>query len=240
MPSCNGATHQRELLLEGGRFFGTMEGERQIEKAPIKKLARHVLSEPLFGANFRLFDLKGEVAVLYDNEEDEPKDSLDAHSLSYMDGWGDTPEEWTDNGLAQLFGNLLDQSMMALNCKGNAKQKEEVLQWIYAPSLYLDSRGNVVQARDIPSTFQFCCRLARENPETYWDFIEKFVEADLRGEIHERYAKVDTEARIRAQNRAINAQVRAQAKASVIAEKMAFVEDVAAALAISLQAPSCN
>lgn len=169
------------LPLFGGEMFSASSmPEAFTLRQPKRKIKSIDLTQPLFdldGEVAVLFgDLKGEAAILFDNEEEGA--SIQVGVLSYMDEMQD--EELvpiSGDGIACLHGVLLEESLKALAARGNARQKEEILQWIFRPdALDMDRKtGRFIYADETPFTFQFCCKLEGHDPEVYRDFLRKRI-----------------------------------------------------------------
>ncbi|MGH7428305.1 MAG: hypothetical protein ACREJ4_08100, partial [Candidatus Methylomirabilaceae bacterium] len=84
-----------------------------------------------------------------------------------------------------------DQAVEALASVGNAKEKAHILQWMFAADIH----GHIIQetdgqeltrpifSRDVPMTFQWCCRVHGLNVERFQDSVLgalKFAEAEIR------------------------------------------------------------
>lgn len=69
--------------------------------------------------------------------------------------------EWTDDEIVQLHCILLEESLGALRAKGNAKDKKDILNWIFFPEVP-DFRpvkcGNVNRMVFTPFSLTACCK----------------------------------------------------------------------------------
>ncbi len=121
-----------------------------------------------------------DAALIFDHEEDG---SIGVETLSYMEGFQPEcetfgtaveREPWTDDGIARMHGVLLDESLKALRGTKNAKQKKEILQWIFEQDSYgpnEETRGMVIRTERIPFTFACCCRLEGIDRDVVRGFI---------------------------------------------------------------------
>lgn len=84
-----------------------------------------------------------------------------------------TPEDWSDEAVAQLHEAVLHYSLKALQARGNAAEKREILQWIFAPQprtvVVRDAHGVPTEAVLpqvlTPFSFERCCRICGYSPE---------------------------------------------------------------------------
>lgn len=176
---------QYALPLVGGEGGATPPSRLEDNRPQRKKLARLVgnfdLTLPLFESDhLKDLGITTDCAVLYDHETE-----VKAEHLSYMDTEeaGENEEAcsneeesppWTHDGIVQLHGVLLDESLAALAARGNAEQKKEILRWIFEADFFADrweTGGKVMFTKDLPWTFAFCCKLAGEDPDVYRDYI---------------------------------------------------------------------
>ena len=98
------------------------------------------------------------------------------------DGADTTPaaiESWSDQAVAQLHEAVLHYSLKALQARGNAAEKREILQWIFAPEprtlVMRGARGvpteAVLPAVLTPFSFERCCRYCGLCPERLSDAL---------------------------------------------------------------------
>lgn len=74
---------------------------------------------------------------------------------------------WSEQAIRDLHEGVLMYSLSLLNSKGNAKEKRDTLEWIFADDVYdlveRTVRGQIkrcpVRTDQIPFSFQTCCRL---------------------------------------------------------------------------------
>lgn len=173
-PSAVG-TGQLVLDLFGGEIH-TCQIETKKTTRPKARYGHLNLTLPLFGIN-------GEVAVLFDNEtsDTDSEAGMTAAALSYMDNMASTADpveeviNWTDEEVSRLHSVLLEQSIKALAAKGNANQKKEILDWIFAPDIYGIDENKFVYADQIPFSFQLCCKLEGIEPDVIRDFIDERI-----------------------------------------------------------------
>mgnify|MGYP004702426103 CR=1 FL=1 len=158
------------LPLFGGEMFSASNTPEAFTlRQPKQKITNIDLTLPLF-------NLEGEVAILFDNEE--AGTSIQVGVLSYMDEMQEEKlSPWSGDGIARLHSVLLEESLKALAARSNARQKEEVLQWIFRPdALDMDrNTGEFVYADETPFTFQLCCKLEGMNPEVIRDFLRRRI-----------------------------------------------------------------
>lgn len=105
---------------------------------------------------------------------------------------------WCDEDIYRLHEKLLEYAFRILASKGNAEEKFEFLQWIWAPDIYKWVDVNVedtveeketglttpvvikrrlpLYRRNLPFTFLRCCAFAGQNPED----IRKYLANKLR------------------------------------------------------------
>lgn len=179
---------QVPLLLSGGEMFSDVPKAPKRKKTPIRDLLKKRkvdLSLPLFDF-FSGID-PGTVATLSDTEmeADDAVTGLCVESLSYMDNAPHEIEQedvltpWTDDGMLQLHGVLLEESLKALAARGNAKQKGEILRWIFRSDLIAtpqETGGPAIYASMVPWTFAMCCKMEGFNPDVIRDFIRSRIE----------------------------------------------------------------
>jgi hypothetical protein len=73
--------------------------------------------------------------------------------------------EWSDAAIEQLHEGLLYYSLNLLKSKGNAKEKHEILRWIWASAVFCWTQKTIagvnklipILRRDLPFTFERCC-----------------------------------------------------------------------------------
>lgn len=168
------AVTQLPLALLGGEVFSMPVTQKKPRERKAKPKFDHLdLTLPLF-------TLTGEVAILFDHEEEDTETDIQAVALSYSDDLnalsGAELTPWTDDGIAKLHSVLLEESIKALAARGNAKQKGEILDWLFAPDIVgIDESNRCVYADNVPWTYQFCCRLEGMNPDTIRDFVSRRI-----------------------------------------------------------------
>ncbi len=161
--------NQLPLSLYGGEMYSLSESRKAVRKKSQARYDHINLTLPLFNLN-------GEVAILFDHEETETNSEIKAVALSYMDGMATVVEEtsvlWSEDEAIRLHSCLLEQSIKALAAGGNAGQKKEILDWLFAPDILgIDENNNFVYAEQRPFTYQLCCKLEGMNPDVILDFI---------------------------------------------------------------------
>lgn len=81
--------------------------------------------------------------------------------------------DWSDEAVAQLHEGLLHHALALLRTRGNLEEKQEILHWIWAPSVFCwvsRYRAGVhqripIHRRKLPFTFERCCAVAGLRPE---------------------------------------------------------------------------
>lgn len=226
---------QLPLLLAGGGMFSEPPLKQRLKRPTIRDL----LSEQKVDLSLPLFDLVSDVAILYDHEE--AGTGIRAETLSFMDSKpyrvGQEAVEdlpfWTNDEIIRMHGVLIEESLKALAARGNAQQKEEILQWLFEPDIFADRHetgGKVILSREIPWTFAFCCRLSGYDPDTIRDGVSLHI-GNLREKIREHYTAqkmsrgVHSEAKAGA--RQSSRKALAKPKGEWERDVMAFVEDMA-------------
>lgn len=95
-------------------------------------------------------------------------DSTDEATLAGLDKIEWIDDLKSDNAIRLLHEAVLNYSLQLLNSKGNAKEKQEVLNWIWSEDVYAFrtkkfGRKTVtvpIRRDQMPFTFQTCCRLS--------------------------------------------------------------------------------
>lgn len=152
--------------------------ERKPKQAKAPKVTLDMLTLPLF-------DLKGdcaEHAILFDHEQEgESAVELKVGAIlpSDMDEENDEVLNWTNDGIARLMGVLLEESLSALAARGNAKQKEEILDWVFEADYFqkLPGQWRARFTNTVPFSFAFCCKLAGMDPDVIRDFLRQRISA---------------------------------------------------------------
>lgn len=228
---------QLSLLLAGGEMFSEPPPKQKLKRNTIREL----LAEQAIDLSFPLFDLVSDVAVLYDNEEADT--GIRTETLSFMDNEpyqvGQEAEEqpnWTNDEIIRLHGWLIEESLKALAARGNALQKEEILQWLFEPDIFADREetgGKVILSSEIPWSFAFCCRLSGYDPDTIRDGVTRQI-GNVLERIREHYAarKESREAISKAKagaqfGREALARLKAEAEQRKTMAAVSFFEDVA-------------
>lgn len=75
---------------------------------------------------------------------------------------------WTDQAMIDLHEGVLNYSLQLLRSKGNAKEKLEILNWIWSDDVHSFATKKIrgvnqqvpIRADQLPFTFQTCCRLS--------------------------------------------------------------------------------
>ena len=155
-----------QLRLFGGEETIT-QTTRLFVPRRVKPVALNVsyLDLPLFA----IPGLDSATAIITDEEEGLHETLAVASSVEEDDG-----VQWNSDGIVHLHSVLLEESLRALAGRGNAKQKLEILEWIFNP----DEREEIVNGakqcvkdRDAPFSFTFCCRLEGMDDDVIRDFI---------------------------------------------------------------------
>ena len=76
--------------------------------------------------------------------------------------------QWSADAIAQLHSCLLEEPLKALAGRGNAQQKLEILEWIFGAE-----DENLADQRDVPFSFELCCRLEGMDGDVIREFINK-------------------------------------------------------------------
>ena len=140
------------------------------------------LSKPIF-ENYELDLVLPALNVTISDEVDQEQPLLEAVDLAeVMDP--DYIEPFTTEEILLAHSILLVDSLTALRGYRNAKQKAEILEWIfeadYVATVNHGGRPTHLFTRDIPFTFAFCCRLEHNDPEVYRDFIRRHLPEDVK------------------------------------------------------------
>lgn len=180
--------------------------------APVVRV--EVLNQPIFS-------LKGLQAFEEFSIDplDSPEESLDEaidDPLSASEQEKQEIIEWFADRPEQLVGYVIDQAIESLASVGNAKEKKHQIEWIFAGNLYgheiitVDGKDvtRPVFARDVPMTFQWCCRVYGLNAERFQEKLLaalKHAETDTRsreerGELKAGRHNVFRDARVLAEN----------------------------------------
>jgi len=88
--------------------------------------------------------------------------------IHHVDGLTEERIEWTEQAMLDLHEGVLNYSLQLLRTRGNAKEKLEILNWIWADDVYDFVTRNIrgvnqkvpIRADQIPFSFQTCCRLS--------------------------------------------------------------------------------
>jgi hypothetical protein len=86
---------------------------------------------------------------------------------------------WSDAAIAQLHEGLLQHSLKALQVRGNAESKRDILRWIFAPDTLVvilhDGQGraqSILLPQDCtPFSFALCCRICGYEPQRLRDAL---------------------------------------------------------------------
>lgn len=97
-------------------------------------------------------------------------------------------QEWSEAAITTLADNMVTYSLSLLRSKGNSEEKWLTLKWIWGHDVYCYKKQadadsatyHPVLARDVPFTFQFCCRLAGLDYEAIRDGLERTIGRDLK------------------------------------------------------------
>lgn len=151
----------REKSREKRQVKAVWLRSNSVKTQAIDNLSDDLLNLPLGGvADPELSDL-GDPYV--EQTCEEPTVSCDA----------DEKFEWNSAAIEQLHEAVVMYSLRLLKAKGNAKEKREVISWIFDPpamalSMRLDDGRKVwrvFKPSEAPFSFDVCCRAAGYNPE---------------------------------------------------------------------------
>lgn len=117
---------------------------------------------------------------------------LDTESCPYAEALAEDPvvdiedsvNIWSDRAIEELHEAVLHYSLSVLGARGNSTEKQEVLQWIFAPETFVadlrDAEGNLVEAylpqSITPFSFNQCCRICGYNPERLMSELEPILD----------------------------------------------------------------
>lgn len=95
----------------------------------------------------------------------------------------------TDEVVAIYHEKVLEYSLKVLNSKGNAEEKFEILQWIWAPDIYCwvtrhDAgviKKTPIYRRQLPFTFQMCCACSGLDAERMREGLAHVLRPVLKG-----------------------------------------------------------
>lgn len=148
-----------------------------------KRARRPSATETLPWLEVALFDLEGEPTEEAAIADDLYEDSFEAVDLAQVEESRDAIQ-WSTDDVAKLHSHLLEQSLRALAGRGNAIQKQEILDWIFEPDFVGTTTRNgreiPVYTNQIPWSFAFCCRMERMDPETFRTFLLSRMPEQLR------------------------------------------------------------
>lgn len=85
----------------------------------------------------------------------------------------ETTEPWSDEAVGQLHEAVLLHSLKALQARGNATEKREILKWIFTPipmiATLRDENGEPAEVllpqNATPFSFEMCCRFCGYSPD---------------------------------------------------------------------------
>lgn len=81
----------------------------------------------------------------------------------------ESPQEWSEEAVAALHEGVLTRSLEQLNTRGNGKEKQEILMWIFNPpamaytvsdSPEAEKVWKFIHPHNVPFGFDVCCRFA--------------------------------------------------------------------------------
>lgn len=146
----------------------------EIFDAPIKNSRRKAVSRKSVDVSVSETPLSLKEEQVFDNSKLSSKDSIKLHE------------------------SLFFESMEALKARGNAKEKLEILDWIFSPDIIEksgkthDGRSCLIRrhAYDIPFSFLNCCRaVGIRNPDDYRAGLVEQMDGEIRAKL-ERYLRV--------------------------------------------------
>lgn len=121
----------------------------------------------------------------------QPLPDTDEHALPRVVGPEDGEKvEWSDQAIEELHEGLLLYSLNLLKSRGNAEEKQEILRWIWAPSVFCWVSRKVVgvnqmipiHRRDLPFTYERCCAFAGQDPERLRSGLAYVLRTFVKGE----------------------------------------------------------
>lgn len=71
--------------------------------------------------------------------------------------------EWSEKAVEDLHSGLLARSLELLREFGNGEQKQDILEWIFSPDVFVSGQ-RILDTKRIPLTFQCCCWLEGYDP----------------------------------------------------------------------------
>lgn len=153
--------------------------ERKPRQSKAPKVSLDLLTLPLFDQKINI----AEHAILLDHEQEAAENAVElkvgAILPSNMDDEDEAVEPWTNDGIARLMGVLLEESLAALAARGNAKQKQEILDWVFEADCFqrLPGQWRARFTNTVPFSFAFCCKLAGMDPDVIRDFLRQRISA---------------------------------------------------------------
>lgn len=120
------------------------------------------------------------------NELNCEVDPLAADGACEMPVSGDEPEqEWSDAAVDLLHEAVLHYSLKALQAKGNAEEKREILEWIFAPQPMVATvryaGDHLIEVSlpqsETPFSFERCCRVCGFSSERLMDGLMPVLSA---------------------------------------------------------------
>lgn len=146
---------------------------RRRARAPgARRQVLDALSLPLFDTNALLesFEMDVPRAVRFGDPEEAAPTQEDLITLSDKEA-----TTWSDRAIEQLHSGLLEFSLKSLGTNAAAQEKLEVLEWIFAPDVYVqfvDGRPTQRYTREThPFSFAMCCALEGYDPDRLRDLL---------------------------------------------------------------------
>lgn len=143
---------------------------------------RSVLEMPL--GRYRASELDVQPAA----EDDEASGLSVIASENASEEHVDDVREWSDAAIAQLHEGVLHHSLRLLEARGNAEEKFEILQWIWAHPVHSWKVYTVagvnqyrpVYRRQLPFSFELCCAFVGMDPDRIRDGLEYILRPVLK------------------------------------------------------------
>lgn len=172
--------YEQQLQRQQSRFIRNTEN-----LAPRVQVA--VLNQPIFTREgqmaFEVFTMDPLDAPDAVPEVDEQFSCSEAEKAEIIEWFGARSE--------QFIGYVIDQAIEALASIGNASEKAHILQWMFAADIhgYIEQEvdgttlARAVFSRDVPMTFQWCCRVHGLNVARFQDAVLdalRCAEAEIR------------------------------------------------------------
>lgn len=199
--------YESQRLKQERRFIHNTE-----TNAPVVRV--EVLNQPIFTRQGR--EALEEYSIDPIDTPVELLDEVEDDAIAASEQEKEEIKEWFADRPEQFIGYVIDQAIESLASVGNAKEKKHQIEWIFAGNLYgheiitVDGKDvtRPVFSRDVPMTFQWCCRVYGLNAER---FQEKLLSAlkhaesetrirEERGELKAGRHNVFRDARVLAEN----------------------------------------